>query len=135
MKPLSTVYLIHHTFFMYILCKLFCILSLSRHPTCLGLMYSPLESLIGHYRGKKDIGNSFAAAAITGALFKSTGETLQHHNINVQYIVHIMLVPLLCSVLGNICMLSQHVVNYIKLTISADWLKCVKFCSQTLAIC
>ena len=41
----------------------------------LGLMYSPLESVIGHYHSKKDVSNSLAAAAITGALFKSTGET------------------------------------------------------------
>ena len=47
-----------------------------------GLMYSPLESLIGHYCGKKDIGNSLTAAAITGALFKSTGEILQYCNVN-----------------------------------------------------
>ena len=43
-------------------------------------MYSPLESLIGHYRGKKDIGNSLGAAAITGALFKSTGERVRHND-------------------------------------------------------
>ena len=46
-------------------------------------MYSPLESLIGHYRGKKDIGNSLAAAAITGALFKSTGEIVPHYSFSV----------------------------------------------------
>ena len=50
------------------------------HLPISGLMYSPLESLIGHYRGKKDIGNSLGAAAITGALFKSTGERVCHND-------------------------------------------------------
>lgn len=38
----------------------------------LALLYSPLESVIGHYRGTQDSANSIAAGAITGALFKST---------------------------------------------------------------
>lgn len=40
------------------------------------VIYSPLESVIGHYRGTQDTGNSIAAAAITGGLFKSTGKSL-----------------------------------------------------------
>ena len=37
------------------------------------MAYSPLESCICHFRGKKDLWNSVVAAAITGALYKSTG--------------------------------------------------------------
>lgn len=36
-------------------------------------MYSPLESLIGHYRGEQDSMNSVAAATLTGVIYKSTG--------------------------------------------------------------
>ena len=39
----------------------------------LALMYSPLESLIGHYRGEQDSVNSVAAATLTGVIYKSTG--------------------------------------------------------------
>lgn len=39
------------------------------------LVYSPMESCIGHLRGKRDVGNSVVAAAITGALYKSTAGT------------------------------------------------------------
>jgi len=38
----------------------------------LALMYSPLESLIGHYRGEQDSMNSVAAATLTGVIYKST---------------------------------------------------------------
>jgi len=43
-------------------------------------MYSPLESLIGHYRGEQDSMNSVAAATLTGVIYKSTG------NINFSFI-------------------------------------------------
>ncbi len=39
----------------------------------LALVYSPLESALGHLRGKQDLGNSLISAAVTGALYKSTG--------------------------------------------------------------
>ena len=40
------------------------------------LMYSPLESIIGHYRGEQDSLNSVAAATLTGVMYKSTGKGL-----------------------------------------------------------
>ena len=39
-------------------------------------MYSPLESIIGHYRGEQDSLNSVAAATLTGVMYKSTGKGL-----------------------------------------------------------
>ena len=44
-------------------------------------MYSPLESVIGHYRGTQDTTNSVAAAAITGVLYKSTGQLMCSYNM------------------------------------------------------
>lgn len=38
------------------------------------LIYSPLESVIGHYRGEEDSLNSVAAATLTGVMYKSTGK-------------------------------------------------------------
>ena len=43
-----------------------------------GLMYSPLESGIGHLRGVEDNVNSIAAATITGLIYKSTGMCILH---------------------------------------------------------
>lgn len=38
----------------------------------LAVMYSPMESAIGRYRGVQDTTNSLAAATITGVVYKST---------------------------------------------------------------
>ena len=37
------------------------------------MVYSPMESLVGHLRGTQDVGNGLAAASVTGILYKSTG--------------------------------------------------------------
>lgn len=53
--------------------KLSIILSYCVGPSS-ALIYSPLESVIGHYRGEQDSLNSVAAATLTGVMYKSTGK-------------------------------------------------------------
>ena len=77
-------------------------------------MYSPLESLIGHYRGKKDIGNSLAAAAITGALFKSTGEIVPHYLFSVYDVsLHLISMYIWMKVASNMPECSLYTVTVV----------------------